>query len=465
MSTSSINLVNSVIDVASIVDSIINVDSAPITMMQSKVSTLQSKVSAFQSLNTKISTLTNTLSNILYGDTDAPLLKPSSFADRLSSSIFNQCNVESSDESAMTATASDATPGSYSIEVSHIASAQSLSSEGFASATSATGTGTIVFTKGGEDYTVTIDSSNATLNGVCLAINNADIGVTASIINDGMSSTPYRLLVATTDTGTANSVSVTENLSGGSALNIATIAGQEAKDAEFTVNGINIKKSSNTVSDVINGVTFTLKKITDGPVTLTVEKDADAIVKSLNDFITSYNSINTYISGQFSYNATTNKAGVLSGDSTLRRIQSTLQSQIIQTASNQFTPYSVASQVGLQFNRDGSLSLDESKFRSALSSNFTGVAALFLGDASAGILSNMQSQLESIEDPLSGPIQNSTDSLNQNIKIINDEIRSYQARLDIEREMLTEQFNQADEALRMLTVTQSSLSSQIAKLS
>jgi flagellar hook-associated protein 2 len=465
MSSSSIDLINSKLDVASIVDSLINVDSAPIRRMQSQVSTFQSKVSAFQNLNTKISNLLDNVNSLLYGNTDAPLLQPSSFADRLSESVFNQCKVTSSDESVVSATASNATSGTYSINVSNLASAQSLSSDSFASATSAVGTGTLTLTKGGQDYTVTIDSSNATLSGVCTAINNANAGVTATVINDGSSSTPYRLLITANDTGTANSVVVSENLSGGSAINIATIAGQEAKDAEFTVNGISIKKSSNTVSDVINGVTFTLKDQTTTPATLYVVKDLDAIVKGFNDFIATYNGINTGINGQFTYNSTTKKAGLLSGDSTLRSIQSTLQSQISQSVSNQFTSYGIAGQVGLEFNRDGSLSLDETKFRSALSSNFKSVAALFLGDSgNDGIFANLQIRLDGITDPIEGPIHNATDSLDQNIKMINKEILSYQDRLDVEREMLTFQFGKADEALRLLTVSQASLSSQLSKL-
>jgi flagellar hook-associated protein 2 len=503
---------------------------------------------------------------------------------------------------------------------------------------------------------VTITGSNNTLNGARDAINNANAGVTATVINDG-TATPHRLLITANDSGTANSFTVTENLSGGQALGLADV--QAAADAQFTVNGVNITKSTNSVSDVISGVTFKLKAVTTGPVTLNVDKDIDAIVEGFNEFVSSFNEINTYINAQFAYDSTLKKAGLLSGDSTLRRIQSTLQKDIIQSISNQFTSYSVASQVGLQFNRDGSLSLDESKFRDALSSNFTAVAALFLGngtesggvtasdsrvasngktaatqagtysvqistlaqtastvgavavgtlsgdetltitsgassaivgllqnddlstvlskinselsaqgmaitaaddgtgkiqitadnygsahsftvvsdgDGSSGttgfgstpsaangvdiagtiggnaavgagliltgasgqpeeglslsisqtstgnygtvtvssetegtegasILMNLQSLLDGITDPLSGPIHNSTDSLNQSIRSLNDQIESYQDRLEARRLLLTAQFQKADEALRLLSVTQSSLSNQIGSLS
>jgi flagellar hook-associated protein 2 len=459
-STSSINLLSSSIDVGTIVDNLIYVDSAPVRQMQSQVTTLQSKVSAYQSLNTKISTLSDKLNGILFGDTEAPMINPSSFADWLSNSIFTQCKATSSDEAKISATASNATAGTYSIAVSSLAHAQSMASSNFSALTSETGTGAITITKGGQDYTVTIDSSNATLNGVCHAINDANAGVTATIINDG-SANPYRLVIAANDTGTANSFAMTGALS--EALSITTPI-QGATDAQFTINGVGITKSSNSVSDAIGGVTLNLNALTTEPVTIDVKRDTDAIVQALQGFISSYNEINTNINSQFAYNATTKKAGILSGDASLRGIQSLLQNQIVRSVSNQFTTYSVAGQVGLQFNRDGSLSLDETKFQSALSANPTSVAALFLGDETPGFLSNLQNALEGITDPLSGPIYHSTDSLNKNIKGINDQISSYQERLDKEKEMLTEQFNAADQALRLLTVTQSSLSSQIAKL-
>ena len=658
MSTSSINLLGSSIDVGSIVDSLIYVDSAPVRNMQSQVTTLQSKVSAFQSLNTKLSALSDKLNTVLFGDTEAPILKPYSFADRFADSVFTQCKVTSSNENTISATASNATVGgSYAITVTGLANAESMASANFSDISStATGTGTITITSGsGDPITLTIGSSNATLLGVREAINNANAGVTATIIHDG-SASPYRLLVTANDTGTANSFTITDNLTGGQALNMAQV--QAASDAQFSVNGVSIIKSSNTVSDVINGVTFTLNAIAANPVTLQVGKDLDAIVEAINGFVSAYNEVNTYINSQFAYNSTTRKAGILSGDATLRSIQSTLQNQVIQSISNRFTSYRVANQVGLKFNRDGSLSLDETQIRSALSSNLSAVAALFLGDGTplggmtasdsrvacdgktsatqagtyavqvnslaqratvtgtqqvtsltgpetltislgsasavvslasldslptvlskinaalsaqgmalaatndgsdriqitangygssqtvtvvstsdgtsgtsgfgqtpvvasgsdiagsiggnaatgngliltgasgrpeeglsltiaqtttgsygsvtvaaatrgvegAGILTNLQGILDGITDPLSGPVHHSTDSLNQNIKALNDQISAYQDRLEIQRELYTAQFSRADEALRLLTVAQSSLSSQLSKL-
>jgi flagellar hook-associated protein 2 len=657
MSTSSINLLSSALDVTTIVDNLINADSAPVTRMQNRVTTFQSKVSAFQTLNTKLSTLSDKVNTILFGTTTAPLYPPYSFADRLKGSIFSKSSVTSSDESTISATASNPTSGgSYSITVSSLAQAKSSASSNFASTSStATGTGTLIITTGtGSPATVTIDSSNNTLAGVRDAINAANAGVTATILNDGTSS-PYRLVITSNNSGIANSFSVTENLSGGQALALAQV--QEPKDAVFTINGVSITKSSNSISDVIDGVTFNLEAETTAPVTLKISQDTDSIASSLKDLISAYNDVNSYINSQFAYNSTTHKAGVLSGDSTLRNIQSGLQNQLVQIISNRFTADNVMGQVGVQFNRDGSLSLDERTLRSALVSDPASVAALFLGDGTpagshtvtdsrvsysgqtaatqpgtysiqvtglarqatvignqavtnlsqaetltihwgettavvilsegesltdvlsqinttlaeqgiaasatsdegririttgsygssqnisvtsnldnppgstgfqttpttdtgvdisgtingnaavgsgltltgaagqpeeglslniaqastgdygsvtiapedqgvegASILMNLHSMLDGITDPLSGPIHNSTDALNQAIRATNEEISRYQDRLDIERTILTAQYSKADEALRLLTVTQASLQSQLAAL-
>jgi flagellar hook-associated protein 2 len=659
MAGTSIDLVNSQIDVASIVENLIYVDAAPIRRMQSQVSTLQSKISAFQTINTRLSTLADKVDNLLYGTSNEPLNHPYAYGDRLSNSIFSRCKATSSDETAISATADNANyGGTYSVTVTNLAEAESWASANFANATTETGTGNLIIETATNSATIAINESNNTLAGVCNAINEAAAGVTATIINDGTPNTPYRLLITATDSGSDYGFSINETgLTGGQALQMDQK--QAASDAVFVMNGVTITKGSNTVSDVIPGVTFTLKNETTSAVKLTVDKDVDGIIAALNEFVSAYNNVNSYINSQFSYDSTAKKSGLLSGDSSLRNIQTNLQNKMIQSVSNRFTDFNVSGQVGIEFNRDGSLSLDDAKLRSALTSDFTSVAALFLGNGtpadsatasdsrttynsktaatqsgtysieiinlaqkasavgsqaitttlsetehltiisggntayvtleagynledvldaintelsahgmdftatddgtnkvkvsandygSAGsftiasdlsetsgtgfgtstveangtdiaglinghtavgnglsltgangeseeglmvtiaqtvtgnygsitvssgdtgvegnsILMNLHTLLEGITDPLSGPIHNSEDALSQSIKYLNEEISDYQIRLNVEEEILTLQFNKADEALKLLQVTQSSISNQLAKLS
>ncbi|MBN2244041.1 MAG: flagellar filament capping protein FliD [Acidobacteria bacterium] len=376
----SVNVLNSAIDVESIVQNLMYIESAPIRRMESETKTLQGKISAFQSLNSKLSTLESKVNGILYGGGTVPLQAPYSFSERFAASIFSACQVSSADEDAISAvTTGVSARGSYDISVNNLARAQSSASANFLDATSVeTGTGTLTVTTGSNGpVTITIDATNNTLSGVRNAINAAGAGVTATLINDG-SASPYRLLITADDAGTENAYTVTDNLSGGQTLGIVEM--QSAEDAQITVNGVAITKSTNTISDVIDGVTLTLKRETAGDVRIGLETDIDSIVDSLEELIAAYNDVSSFINAQFHYNTTTESAGVLSGDATLRSIQSSLQKQVLQSVRNQYTAFSVTSQIGLNFNRDGGLALDETKFREALADNFTDVAALLLGD-------------------------------------------------------------------------------------
>lgn len=377
---STVNVLSSAIDVESIVENLMYIEEAPIRRMESETTTLESKISAFQSLNSKLSTLEDAVKSILYGSGTVPLQVPYSFSERLAGSIFSTCKVSSSDEDAIFAVTTGASAsGSYDISVSNLARAQSSASVNFDDATSVeTGTGILTITTGSNDpINITIDSSNNTLSGVRNAINAANAGVTATIIDDG-SASPYRLLITASDAGTENVFTITDNLSGGQALGIVGM--QTAEDAQFVVNGVAITKSTNTISDVIDGVTLTLRQETVSDVRIDLETDTDSIVDSLKELITAYNDVSSFINAQFQYNTSLESAGVLSGDPTLRSIQSKLQYQVLQSIDNQFTIFSVTSQIGLNFNREGGLELDEAKFREALAENFTDVAAFLLGD-------------------------------------------------------------------------------------
>ncbi len=649
---SSINLISGGLDVQSIVDQLIAVESEPVTRMQTQTTTLQKKVSAFQSINTKLASLLDGVNSVLYADETVPYYTPGAFADRFSHSVFAKRSVTSSDENVITAVSSKGTAsGSFEISVSGLARAESKASDNFAdTGTTLTGTGTLVFTVGSESpVTVNIDSSNNTLQGIRDAINRADAGVTATIINDG-SANPYRLVISSDKTGTANAYTVQDNLSGGQALNLTQKVA--ATNAEFEVNGIAVSKSSNTVTDVIDGVSFTLHDKTTAPVTVAVDNDVDGIVAALQQLVSAYNDVNSAIDAQSKYNADTKTAGILSGDATLRSIKNKIQELFRQSVANDFTSYSVLSQVGLRFNNDGSLTLDESKLRDAIDKDVSSVAALFLGDgaisdgrvtynsqtsqtqagtygiavtglaqqgavtgsravtslsanedltitygsttttvsllsgdslssiltkindaleangaqatasddgtgrikivtdsygsnqtitvvsnqadadgttgfgnapvsgtgvdisgtingdvavgsgltltgvagrpeeglvltiaqtttgsygtirvgadytdaAGSSPLVNLRSALKNITDPLTGPIHNATDALNSNIRDLEDRIDAYQARLDIRRELLTNEYSKADAALREMQVLQSSLSSQLSSL-
>lgn len=468
---SSINVISGGLDVTTIVEQLMEIERQPEKLMQNLITKNNNKVTAFQNLNTKLSTLLNKINKLVYkaGDSDS-LLMPASFEDRLRQSVFSARKAASSDDMLLSATGTQGTAsGTFAITISSLAQARSMASANFADTdTTVAEAGTLVFQIGTEDpVTVAIDSSNNTLAGIRDAINAADAGVTATIINDG-SADPYRLVIASNDTGTEHAFTLTDNLSGGTAL--ALTETQAAGDAIFTVNSIGITKSSNTISDVIDGVTLNLKAQTTSPVSVTVSTDIDSIVSAFTELATAYNDLNTFFSSQFTYNAATKTAGLLSGDSTVRSVQSKVRQLFTQSVSNDFTSFGVISQIGFSVARDGTATVNETKLRSLLSSNLEGVAGLVLGTADSvkgeqSILVKMQTALKGITDPLTGPIHNATDSLDRSTSDLNDQISRFEDRMAFVEQQLLAQYNAADQALRLLTVTQASLSSQLSSLS
>ena len=309
-------------------------------------------------------------------------------------------------------------------------------------------------------------AKDTTLKDLQQEINNANIGINASIIYDG---SKYMMMLASKETGAANSFEVTGILQ--TALDFKTLSGQEAQDAKLSINGINITSSSNTVKDAIEGVTLNLKGVTESgqPVKLDIGVDSDSIVSSIKDIIAAYNSVSSYITAQFTYNETSKSAGALSGDSTLRLVQSRLQS-IVTASVPEGGGYKTMGSLGITFSKEGLLVLDEAKLKEALSNDINGAAAFFLGSddtagSTSGMLTKLGDALKGLTDPLSNPVKSAMDGVNNSIKSIRNTIAAYEVRLEAKEALYYAQFSAADEALRMMNVTMSSVSSILASLS
>jgi flagellar hook-associated protein 2 len=385
--------IGSGLDVNSLVSQLMSAESQPLTLLQKKEATFQSQLSALGQVKSALSSFQSALGGL----TDV--------------SKFQAVKATPADSSVLSASAgSSASPGSYSIEVSQLAQAQKLVSAGQASTTAAIGTGTLTFdfgtisggsfdaakgkytgaaftSSGGGAKTVTIDASNSSLSGIRDAINKAGIGVTASIVNDG-SATPNRLVLTDTATGAVNSMKIT--VSGDAALSSllshdpANASGQAlqetvtAQNAVMKVDGLTVSKPSNHVSDVIEGVTLDLTKTNAGsPTTLSVARDTAAASSSVSAFVNAFNAVSKTLADSSSYNADTKAAAVLNGDSTVRNIQSRLRSMVSSSVAGSSGAYSRLSDIGVTFQKDGTLAVDSGKLNKALGSNFNDVAKLF----------------------------------------------------------------------------------------
>ncbi len=466
-----VNLINGGLDIQGIVDNLIYVEREPIRKLEQQSKSFQQRISAYQEFNTRLLAFKTSVESLLSLGGTVPLSYPSSFEERLRSSVFSSRTAVSSDENILTASASEGMAiGSFTVTVSGLAKADSYASNNFASdSETLTQTGTLVIQRGTEDaVTLTIDETNNTLQGIRNAINSADAGFTASIIQDG-SAAPYRLVITSDDTGTSNALSVTNSINQGTgqALTLAqTIA---AADATLQINGVPITSSSNTVSNAIEGVTLRLRAES-GTADVSIDRDIDTIVAALQEFAAKYNDVVSYISTQSRYDSSRESAGLLAGDYTLRETQSRLSSTLFQSISSDDAALRMLSHIGFRVSNDGTLSIDETKLRDSLGSDFRSTVHVLLADGldlsgnPVSIAPQLYNQLKALTDSLEGPIFRAKDAIQQNISRLNRQIEQMEERLEVRRELLIMQYARADQALRQLSVLQNSLVDQVNSL-
>ena len=346
-------------------------------------------------------------------------------------STFAQRVSTSSDESVVSLSAgAGAVSSSYDLTVSQLAKSHSLASGSFASASSTVGTGTISIRFGTTDYTspdpgpesynsflvnpeqaaasISIDSSNNTLEGVRDAINGEDIGVTASIVNDGSG---YRLLLRSDQTGEENSLEIRIDDTGdgndldsiglsalafnADAINLSQTA--EAQDALFTINGLMISSATNTAKNVLDGVDIALKGISGAaPVTVTVAQDKEGVSEAITEFVDGYNEYVAMANSLTAYDAESNTAGALQGDFSTRSVVNQLR-QVLSSAVEGFSgAFSSLSEIGISTQSDGTLSINSTEFDAAIDANFDELVGLFtaVGFPSDGNIDYLSSSAE-----------------------------------------------------------------------
>ena len=394
------------LDVNSIVTQLMAVERRPIAKLDAKEASSQAKLTAYGSVKGALASFQTAVQGL-------------SGAGK-----FTALNATTSDDTVLSANASSiAVAGSYALEVSSLAQAQKLVAAGQSSSTAGIGdgtattvtfdfgtitgtllgtgkydTGTTFLSNGKGVKSITIDSSNNSLQGIRDTINAAKIGVTATIINDG-SGTPYRLALSSGSQGVSNSlkISVSGNADVSTLLahDPAAALGQNlaetvtASNATLKVNGVAVSKDSNSISDVIQGVTINLKTKNTTPTTLTVAHDNASISNAVSGFVKAYNDLSKTLKDISAYDPKTKTGAVLQGDSTIRTMQSQLRGALGSPVVGASGALTTLSQIGISFQKDGSIALDSAKLNSAMANNIKDVASLFaaVGNATDSLVS------------------------------------------------------------------------------
>ncbi|MFC6521249.1 flagellar filament capping protein FliD [Undibacterium arcticum] len=412
MATLSSPGIGSGLDVNGIVTKLMAVESQPLTALDNKEASYQAKLSAFGSLSGALGSFQSALAGLTYP------------------AKFQAVTATSADTTIITGSAtSKAIAGTYNVNVTQLAQAQTIATAGQTTSATAIGDGmatTLTFQFGaisggtltngvysGAAFSqdanqargsVVIDSSNNSLQGIRDAVNKAGIGVTATIVSDG-SATPNHLVFTSTKTGASSSmkISVARNPLDPADPSLADVlaydpaAAQQmtqssaAQSTKLTVNGIDVTSSTSTVNEAIQGVTLSAAKI--GSTTISVVQDSTAVKYSINSFVKTYNDLDSTIKGLTGYDPKTQKAGLLNGDSTVREIQTQIRNMLSSKLSDSGSGLATLSQIGLSFNKDGSMALDSTKLQTAITSNIGGIGSLFatVGTTSDSLVSFVSS--------------------------------------------------------------------------
>lgn len=312
-----------------------------------------------------------------------------SFASALNSliaggTLYTQPSVSDATVLSATAAAGASIGGLASqIRVEQLAQAQSLVSTGLANSTAAVGEGTLTLTVGTTNYDVTITSANNTLAGLAKAINDKGAGVTASIVTDqgvsklvlrGSSGTEKAFSLSVPN-GTASGL---ERFAYGTGVTGGMTLAQEAKDAIVVLDGVEVRRGSNSFSDLIDGVQFDLKKAAPGQViNLGATRPTAAITQAVGDFVAAYNELHSMLDEATAAQTKPGEGGgPLRADLSVRELKrqlSGLTSKVLNSAGGPST----LAEIGVATNRDGTLSVNSVRLQAALAADPDGVEKLF----------------------------------------------------------------------------------------
>lgn len=416
--------IGSGIDIESIISKLMILENQPLYNLRKKQANLDVQVSAFGKLKNAISELED--SAVKLGENSA----------------FGRYTASSSNEEAFTAVATTGTVAEFhDIEVISLAENHRLSSNPFTSADEPVGTGNYSFSSGEDVFDVTISASNNTLTGMRDAINDSPDNntISASIINvDGGS----RLVLTSKTAGTANAITAPAMFS----------EIEAAKDAELIIDGFNVTHSSNTITDVIPGVTMELNSTGSGE--LATSRDTDSIRESLAGFAEKYNTLKSTID---SLGGT-----ILKGENLLLNIESRIRQQFftpVDLGNNETTsPF----ELGFTFDKTGLLSIDDKKLTTAIDTDIERLVSS-IADSNNGFAKQIETSLTTYTN-IDGLIGNKTDGLDRRNESINTQADRLEYRISQTEARYRRQFSALDTLVSQLTTTSNYMTQQLDAL-
>lgn len=421
--------VGSGLDVQSIVNQLMALERRPLQTLQQSKSTLDAQLSAYGRFRSALSSFQTALNDLKSLD------------------AFEIYSATSSNTDALTVTAdSSAAIGTLDVQINRLAQAHKMGSQAIADKDTTTLGGA------GDQLTITVDGTATVLDlgGMTLTqirdtINEADAGVTATLVSEN--DTSHRLVLTSTETGSAKAMSLGFTGTLGTDLGMATInnVGSLAElDAEIVVdNTYTITRGSNSIDDAIDGLTLNLKQETTTAANVTIERDTEAVAEAIQGFVDAYNAVRSTI--------TSLRGKELKSDSTLRSIEASIQDVLNTPPAGLTTSYTYLSQIGVSIQKDGTMKLDSSVLDDAIAADFNGIAEVFAND-DQGYVYRLDARLDDLLAS-DGLIDSREDGIKASQKTLTTRIDSMEYRLELVEKRYRSQFTALDTLLGQMQGT------------
>lgn len=414
-----------------IVDQLIEAERVPLKQIESKKAKQEDVLKLVNDLDSKVSDITKSFGELLgtRGFTDTKL-------------ISGDPNVVDGmvDPNAVVT-------GDYSVEVLQLAQKPGAISNGFPDRNSTQmGVGYIKFETPEGVKEVYIKGADSTLEGVAKQINASNVGVRASVIQDRRDKEyPFRLLVTGLTTGDEKQINFPTIYMLDGDQDMYFDESRPSQNAKLKLDGFEVEVPENMVKDLIPGVTLNLKAAAPGrEIRLNVKEDVGAVAGKIKNFVDAYNAALGFIQGQHKLQKGQNgkeSLGPLGGDSLLRSVENTLRRVIVGQQLGVETPITRVNDLGIEFNRNGTLNFNQEKFNKVLNENPMGVASFFRGDGFAtGFIPTLKREISNMQNSQFGPLANRKKGIQSRIDRMNDQIERKEKQIEKKQEQLTKKF-------------------------
>lgn len=421
-----------------LVDQLVDAERIPIKNLQEKKTQTESKLKHVSDLEEKIRAVSGTLKTLA------------------GTRGFSDIVVQSGDPNVISGVANpDAVRnGSWNVEVMQLAQKPGALTNGFPDKDKAEmGVGYFSFETANGTKEVYIDGKNSTLDRAASKINGARLGVQASVIKDSSDkSNPYRLLITGLNVGEDNKVEFPRLYFLDGDQDLYFDKERPAQNGKVKLDGFEIEVDKNKLENIIPGVTLDLKQAAPGrDINITIGEDYKVVGGKVKSFVDSMNAILSYIQSQSKLSEKSDTRSNLGGDSIIRRVQNDMRQLIQSPIYGVEGNINMLSQLGIVFNRGGTLDFNEEKFNNTLSSQVDDVRAFFVGNGfDTGFISQVKSFVDRMVNVSFGPITNRRNGLQQQIQQADQRIENMERNLAVKEQNLRKKFANLEETMSRL---------------